>query len=65
MSLSSSDGRTLAVGGPYDKSGIGATWIFVYDGSTYQKLDNKLVSKTKGSEQGKKRHEICMYCIIY
>ncbi len=28
-----SDGRTLAIGGPFDDGNIGATWIFVFDGS--------------------------------
>ncbi len=37
------DGHTLAVGGPYDAGGMGAMWIFVSNGSTYQQLGSKLV----------------------
>ncbi len=47
----SSDGNTLAVGGPYDDSGIGATWIFVFDGSDYQQMGPKLVQSS--ARQGK------------
>ena len=42
MSLSL-DGGILAVGGPGDNGGIGATWIYVSDGFTYQPLSPKLV----------------------
>lgn len=42
MSLSS-DARILAVGAPGDDNKIGATWIFLYDGSLYKQLGNKLV----------------------
>ena len=31
----SSDGRTLAVGGSATNSGVGATWVFRYDGTTW------------------------------
>ena len=56
MSLSS-DGDILAVGGPYDNSGVGATWIFLSDGTTYKQLDLKLVGNdASGSTyQGKTR----------
>ena len=57
----SSDGRTLAVGGPYDDSDRGATWIFVFDGSTYQQLGDKRLPQ--GSSQlGTYRNRcICIY----
>lgn len=48
----SSDGRILAVGGPLDNFRAGATWIFVYDGSTYQQFGRKL-SALFPSQQGK------------
>lgn len=32
----SSDGRFLAAGGPGDNAGMGATWIFQFNGSTYK-----------------------------
>lgn len=56
----SSDGRILAVGGIKDNGGIGAAWTFVYDGSTYQQLGNKLVGNDRSgsSEQGKGRHRM-------
>ena len=49
----SSDGNTLAVGGPYDDGGKGATWIFVSEnnGSDYQQLGPKLVQSS--ARQGK------------
>jgi hypothetical protein len=40
----SSDGYMLAVGGPSDKTGIGATWLFKYDGSTFQQVGDKIIS---------------------
>ena len=53
----SSDGGTLAVGGPGDDYSNGATWIFVFDKSTnqYKQLGSKLVgSGSVGpSRQGK------------
>ena len=53
----SSDGRTVAVGGYRDNNYVGATWIFVFDGSAYQQIGNKLVGSGSvgpyGSEQGK------------
>lgn len=39
----SSDGHILVVGGPYDNNGVGATWVFENNGSTYQQLGRKLV----------------------
>ena len=56
MSVSlSSDGGILAVGGPVDDNGKGATWIFVFDGSTYLQLGDKLVGSGSilSSQQGK------------
>lgn len=52
----STDGRILAVGGPYDNQSIGATWIFEFDGSSYQQRGNKLVGydvSISGALQGK------------
>lgn len=54
----SSDGRVLAVGGPLDNNGKGATWIFISDGSTYQQLGNKLLGNDAlgpDPSQGKER----------
>ncbi len=48
----SSDGRTLAVGGPYDDDLKGATWIFVFDGTAYQQLGPKLVGIPPSVVQG-------------
>lgn len=42
MSLSS-DGSTVAIGGPGDSGGMGATWIFCFDGIIYQQLGPKLL----------------------
>jgi len=39
----SSNGNTLAVGGPYDNSSLGATWVFVRSGSTWTQQGAKLV----------------------
>lgn len=48
----SSNGRIIAVGGPGDNNGIGATWIFSYNGSTYKQLGKKLVGTgSSGSSQ--------------
>lgn len=54
MSISS-NGSVLAVGGPYDNGEVGATWIFLYNGSTYQQLGQKLVGTGSSliSVQGK------------
>lgn len=45
MSLSA-DGLFLAVGGPYENMGLGATWVFRYDASSksYKQLGDKLVA---------------------
>lgn len=53
----SSNGHILAVGGPYNNGWEGATWIFEFDGSTYQQRGNKIVGKEKGVNQGKGRAE--------
>lgn len=42
MSLSS-DGRKLAIGGPSNGGSIGATWIYIFDGTTYRQLGPRLV----------------------
>ena len=34
----SSDGRTLAVGGKGDNGGIGATWIYTFDGTNWNQI---------------------------
>lgn len=49
------NGHILAVGGPADGRGIGATWIFVNDGSRYQQRGPKLVGTgaSGSSQQGK------------
>lgn len=39
----SSDGSTLAIGGPDDNNNIGAVWIFVRSGNTWQQQGTKLV----------------------
>lgn len=39
----SSNGSIIAVGGPIDNTDVGATWIFQYDGLTYQQVGEKLV----------------------
>lgn len=56
----SSDGRILAIGGPGDNNGIGATWIFVSNGSVYQQLGQKLVATDSSgvSRQGKGRAKL-------
>lgn len=52
----SSLGDIIAIGGPGDKNGIGAAWIFVYAGSGYQQLGTKLVAtdSTGPSQQGRR-----------
>lgn len=40
----SSDGTFLAVGGPAYSNGIGAVWLFKYDGSTYRQIDALMAS---------------------
>jgi hypothetical protein len=39
----SADGNTLAIGGPSDNSGTGATWIFTRSGSTWTQQGSKIV----------------------
>lgn len=39
----SGDGRLLAVGGAVDDGGVGATWVFQYNGSHYIQIGQKLV----------------------
>ena len=39
----SSDGNTLAVGGPSDDTSVGATWIFTRSGTIWSQQGNKLV----------------------
>jgi hypothetical protein len=48
----SSDGTTIIVGGPGDKTNIGAAWFFAANGNTYAPLGPKLVgSGGAGSQQ--------------
>jgi hypothetical protein len=39
----SADGNTLAIGGPNDNGGVGATWIFTNVNQVWTQLGNKLV----------------------
>lgn len=39
----SADGNTLAIGGYYDNTGIGATWVFTRTGTTWTQQGTKLV----------------------
>ena len=39
----SADGNTAMVGGPYDNTNLGATWVFTRSGSTWTQQGNKLV----------------------
>jgi len=50
----SSDGNTLAVGGPNDDTGVGATWIFIRSDSSWSQQGTKLVGtgNTGASAQG-------------
>lgn len=50
----SADGNTLAVGGPNDNGGVGAVWIFVRSGSTWNQQGDPLVGtgNTGTSGQG-------------
>lgn len=55
MSLSS-DGLTLAVGGLGDNNNVVATWIFLYDGSMYRQVGNRLMGNDASQsvpQQGK------------
>ena len=49
----SNDGITLAIGGLLDNNGVGATWVFIYDGSSWVE-QAKLVGDTAigNSHQG-------------
>jgi len=47
----SSDSNTLAVGGPQDNSGVGATWIWTRSGGTWTQQGPKLVSNDSASNQ--------------
>lgn len=54
----SSNGRVLAVGAPAENKTIGATWIFLYDGSEYRQLGSKLVgNETAGGSSGQGKGE--------
>lgn len=48
----SSDGSILAVGGPYYNVGIGAVWLYRYDGNTYQQFGDRIVASDYGTQQG-------------
>ena len=50
----SADGNTLAVGGQSDNSGVGATWIFTRNGTTWTQRGTKLVGTgaVGSSQQG-------------
>ncbi len=50
----SSDGSTLAVGGPRDDGFTGAVWIYQWRGGTFTQLNEKLVgfNYTGGSAEG-------------
>lgn len=39
----SSDGKTLAFGGAYDNSDIGAAWVFTFSGGNWSQVGNKIV----------------------
>lgn len=39
----SRDGNTVAIGGYQDNSGIGATWIFVWNGTSWSQQGSKLI----------------------
>lgn len=61
------DGCILAVGGPYDNNWKGATWVFVYDRSTYQELDTNLTdTDVSGISllRGKDKSSTCIMCYI-
>lgn len=64
----SSNGSILAVGGAADNDRVGATWIFVYNGTTYNQLGSKLFAKDSSdtSEQGKGGPSRCVvYHTLY
>ena len=49
----SSDGNTLAIGGPQDNSGVGAVWIFIRvpGATTWTQQGTKLVATSAADEQ--------------
>lgn len=64
----SSNGSILAVGGSADNGGVGATWIFVYNGTTYNQLGSKLLATDSSgtSQQGKGGPSRCVvYHMLY
>ena len=52
----SANGNTVLVGGPYDKDGFGAAWVFTRNGITWKQDGKKLVGSgavnTPGAHQG-------------
>lgn len=48
----SEDGTTLAVGGPLDNSGVGATWIFTQSGGTWTLQGSKLTASDANADAG-------------
>lgn len=53
------DRNVIAIGGAEDNDTVGATWVYVYNGSTYQQLGSKLVASNASgpSQQGIKGKE--------
>lgn len=65
MSLSS-NGTILAVGGPGGSSSVGATWIFIHKGSSYE-FGSKLCVKNMSGlvlNQGKGRQGDHIYVVF-
>lgn len=62
MSLSR-DGRFLAVGGPKDNNGVGTTWVFRYDGSSYREI-GKIVGNGATSTSAHQGEEVLMVLVI-
>lgn len=52
MSISG-DSRIVVLGAPGENNNVGAAWVFLYDGSAYEQLGNKLTALTS-SQQGKR-----------
>lgn len=65
MSLSR-DGSILAVGGPSDGDGVGATWLFKYNGLGYTQIGSKLVGEGYDgrSKQGRDRKDHMMVGLV-